>query len=586
MNSIRKYVVYFLMFFLLLAFFWLLPLYQLSSFPHQYDFFDRKYFFIISYIYIIEFFLLLSFPILLLGIFRKTRCLKAYIYFVYSWLVFAAFIFPIADSAIMTEAVSTPINVKNLLAVLAIACLITYASFKIDNLVLYSLFSVMLGSIFITSSTALHHFFVENQYDKIRKDFSNLSNKKNIIVVSFDGLSNNIAHKILVTDDRLRRKFTDFTFYRNAVSPAPTTHPSIRSELYGNHNFRFHDKKIDINIDKLLDLDKLPINKIENSFTYGPYSLYKNDERKLAPGIYYKKKSMLYVYANYKYWFELNLARVLGGKGLSIIENLGLLKLPHKIISLSSNSFDLVVSQFSGAQWDLPNVLQVYDFQGIVADLHANHDNLSIRMMHFNHTHFPVDFDESCTIRSVDGDWHNANQNYSGLSNQTICAFKLFYLFLEKLKEIGIYDQTLIVLKGDHGEHAYFFNEYPYNLKINDHPVVGIDRYSPLLMIKGFNQTHSDMKIDNRLVSLADLSPTICLSIKDYLPSGSCNNFTGVNLLSSQSDNIENYPLYLDIYYKNDSQQFDLPITQELRRRQGKTLFDVMIDSDFLDLSP
>jgi len=97
-------------------------------------------------------------------------------------------------------------------------------------------------------------------------------------------------------------------------------------------------------------------------------------------------------------------------------------------------------------------LLSILDYYKVVNDLHLGAVNKRAIFMHFYFTHFPVDFDETCTYRSYDQNWHSDNQNEKGLLNQTSCVFNLFFSYLEKLKELRVYDKSLIVFKSDHGE--------------------------------------------------------------------------------------------------------------------------------------
>ena len=81
--------------------------------------------------------------------------------------------------------------------------------------------------------------------------------------------------------------------------------------------------------------------------------------------------------------------------------------------------------------------------------------------MHFLHTHFPVDLDENCKYRSDSAEWFNNNQNYQGLVNETHCALQQTANFIDKLKELNLYDKTTFVVKSDHGATADYFSDAP-----------------------------------------------------------------------------------------------------------------------------
>jgi hypothetical protein len=94
-----------------------------------------------------------------------------------------------------------------------------------------------------------------------------------------------------------------------------------------------------------------------------------------------------------------------------------------------------------------------------------------------------------------------------------------------------VYDSTHLVLKSDHGEPTLYFNDYPFNQRINGNELWGFSRYRPLLLVKPINSKSSDLTTKSQLVSLADLAITNCLVL---LPESidTCGRFPGVNLLS------------------------------------------------------
>ena len=199
-------------------------------------------------------------------------------------------------------------------------------------------------------------------------------------------------------------------------------------------------------------------------------------------------------------------------------------------------------------------------------------------MMHFTHTHFPVDFDEECNIRSSSKEWVESNQNYQGLYNQGICELSQFAHFIDRLKNLSIYDNTLIVLKSDHGDPAKYFLELPHSLKINGHSMWGVNRYMPLLMVKDFNARRDRLEYNKALVGLPDLAQTICHATG----AGQCDIFNGINLLDfTRGDLAANPDIFIDVVQdEKSSHKFETHKTIRLDRTSGASILELFQNSE------
>jgi hypothetical protein len=155
-----------------------------------------------------------------------------------------------------------------------------------------------------------------------------------------------------------------------------------------------------------------------------------------------------------------------------------------------------------------------------------------------------------------------------------------------RLREMNIYDNSLVVLKSDHGEPAFYFSEYPYNLTINGHPVWGYNRYIPLLMIKPRVRTAEKLDYVSGpfLTSLADLAKTLCAQTESK--STHCNQFHGIDLLGDVQLAVgDSEHLYLDVVRDPTSSiRYDDHITVQINRRT-ESLVDVLRNFDGVELT-
>jgi hypothetical protein len=414
-----------------------------------------------------------------------------------------------------------------------------------------------------------------------------LSNDNNIIVLSFDGIPGNVARDVLQAQPTLAKAFKDFKFFGNVIAAAPATSASIRAELFGVRSFR-QIGKTDAQVNSKLDMRELTINRLDNVYTYGNYSSFN-----LNPATqFWRDLSPHHKTFEHRHWRNLILSRVTTSYGFRVFRKLKLIALLDDIDdSLFGTSerddSDSLFANYAGPPWKVTHLYDARSYKDFLSALNPGGTGTAIRMLHFTHTHFPVDFDKECAFRSDNKIWRENNQNYAGRYNQTICELTQFAEFLRRLREMNIYDNSLVVLKSDHGEPAYYFSEYPHNLKINGHPSWGYNRYLPLLMIKPRARTAEKLDYVSGpfLTSLADLAKTLCAQTEPK--STRCNQFHGINLLEDvELAAGDSEHLYLDVVRDSTSSfRYEDHITVQINRRT-ESLFDALRNIDGVELTP
>lgn len=116
------------------------------------------------------------------------------------------------------------------------------------------------------------------------------------------------------------------------------------------------------------------------------------------------------------------------------------------------------------------------------------------------------------------GSFQADNLWYIGEYHQLAAFMMQTARLLEKLKEMGCYDNTRIIITSDHGHKiSGLFSNMPYPQDITT--------YSPLLMVKDFNAI-GDIKTDNTFMTNADVP----LIAKKDLAISDINPFTGKSL--------------------------------------------------------
>jgi arylsulfatase A-like enzyme len=126
-------------------------------------------------------------------------------------------------------------------------------------------------------------------------------------------------------------------------------------------------------------------------------------------------------------------------------------------------------------------------------------------------------------------------------------ALNQFAKLINKLKNEGVYDNSLIIFTSDHG-YEYFIQPSQYQGQkylgsmINTRGFSSGSRYWPTLMLKLPN-AKGPMNINSTPVELIDIMPTILESVdlKDSIPT----NIDGFSLLDEQTDRTRKAMIYV-----------------------------------------
>jgi len=310
------------------------------------------------------------------------------------------------------------------------------------------------------------------------------------------------------------------------------------------------------------------------SFRYGR-SKFKQMKLPIPMSEYYKQSSTLYffsyplvrIWSRYAYKLALWESKTFNFKPYVVDMSLSM-DLAHKI------------EKGHGPKWDRIHSYTLGNFDVLLDNLKVGDSEYSVRYMHFTFTHFPVDFDADCVFRANDPEWFKNNQNRKGVVNEAICGIKKYIAFLDIIKKLGIYNNSLIVLKSDHGKLVKYYSKYPNNLKINGNNHWGYNRYLPTLLIKGFNSSSDSLTQKDELVLLNDLANTLCIASQKI---EQCTDIPGVNLLSDNLDDGKGYYLYVA---KDAKSTFKFETQKSVTVPSRKyNLLESMLESELIKLN-
>jgi len=559
------------------------PIYHVSVTPSEFAFLDHSIFIKISTFFSISTFvplLIVAIILYLIGLKVSSRC---FVVFLLSWITLAGFLFPLVQSDGMVEATKALVNNRHFVLVLLLSVIFSLVALtKLFYVPVVFCTVIIFASLIPSLPTFLKVCSTSESVSP--SGVTEVSTEKNIFVISFDGIPGTVVRNVFEDYPELSEAFKDFAFFTNAVSQAPATHASIRSELFGNRNYH-SIASTNKTLDALLDLNSLPLNNIQDSFTYGSYNGYNlNSKNKIAP-LSFSQISQREKIKQHLYWMELLLARTGTPSFPIVLKGVDLFESMKRWLSSSNNldnDLSLKLDNYVGPSWKRGFIQQIQDYFWFVDNLNATKKGLSIRYMHFTYSHYPVDFDEESTFRGNDLLWHRANQNYHGLYNQSKGVLFQFKRFVEKLKRLGIYDNSLIVFKSDHGEPSIYYETFPNDMQINGHELWGVDRYMPLLMVKDFSRNKSHIEYKSDLVTLPDLSKTLCIAAQ--VKGVDCSNFPGLNLLGDYE--ITDSPIFYieTVTGPKSTFEFDTHQTIQLKRSQRK-FHEILMSSGLVDLN-
>ena len=213
-----------------------------------------------------------------------------------------------------------------------------------------------------------------------------------------------------------------------------------------------------------------------------------------------------------------------------IVENIEKHMVSTGLLAYSSAPFIITDIKNSHApEWKKILAATIIDLDQYISRLTIGANQPTAHFSHFTFTHYPVEFDKNCTYFGHIQEAYDSAQNWTGVKNETVCAMRKFAEFITKLKTLGIYHQSLIVLKSDHGKPTQYYEEDDaMALKIRGNFRWGYGRYEPLLMVKGFVDSGGQLKENPEPVVLDDLAYTLCA---ESIKTSQCTQYPGFNIL-------------------------------------------------------
>ena len=366
--------------------------------------------------------------------------------------------------------------------------------------------------------TSLEPQAEEWEHTATAKELFTLSTRQNLLIVLMDTFQSDYFEEVLAHDPLLAESLDGFIYFPDTLSAAPSTFVSLPAIHSG------------VMYDPAQTMSAYFESAIRSSSflsalaTQGYQPVLLNPIRRLCP----RDTACVTSDALLQTQFQSNLGEVLFLLDISLMRSA-----PEflKNFVLNEGRFRLgplfAAGQLSGdarMAWNDSRLLDLFTQQASVSNAVPR-----VHFLHLMNTHPPYGLNAHCEAIGEPVEF-----NRKSALAQATCGLRQFSALMDKLKKIDAYDNSLIILLGDHGSAASTSAADMASLRLTASGMLPagaarlVGSANPLLMIKatGANQK---FRSDPRPAQLTDIPATICNSLQ------ACEWATGENLLAGQT---------------------------------------------------
>jgi len=484
---------------------------QLALFKQDSEFYvDPIYFSIVgaSLFFVSTIFSLVSFKFLNILIGKKIEKLHFFLVFLLCFILISIASPVLSETYNNMNGLNHHINLPIFLINLLASFVLSRSLHKSQLFFKFTLLAALIGFLLLSFSNIKKFNHSEN-FDSLQ------FGERNLIVISLDGVPGINFNKLINTPEN-KKFFKDFKNFENSFSHGVATYASIFTELYGGPNWKLIAKTED----DLKELNKLFSEKndfTQNSYLYGEYKKFKSQNSILlspekTTGSNNLGQSIELISSSFCSW--------------------GFCSLGEKFGNFSNYAAKLIPYDFARRQSN-----NVEDFNLIVQSFEKSNIPVKVFMGHFTFTHFPINYDRNCSyINST-----FIEQNEKSVDELTECAILSLKKVVTKLKNSGLYDNSYIVFKSDHGKPVSYFNEGEQSIKINGNTAWGYDRFRPFVLTKKPFANNQILSTERRSFFLSDLREVYNLYNSDNIPNMSYTDLIGSSEIQEQIKSKKNF---------------------------------------------
>jgi hypothetical protein len=362
------------------------------------------------------------------------------------------------------------------------------------------------------------------------------SEEKNVIILVLDAFQSDVFQKIIDENESYKDIFDGFTYYRDSLSGFPSTYasvPNILTSQYYDNSVPFSDFLeraffSPSSIPKVLTDEGFEV----DCFTYPIYL----DKRVMSnvkerEGVEAATLIKIYDAALFRYAPDF-LKRYIYNDGKWLLKNL----VPRKLVLFSGaddvrtpvNVPPVTFDEKSLALEDVAFISDMLTYSTTVDE------GCIFKFYMLNGCHTPYLLNEKLEYEEMEG--------IDGYTRQAEGSLQIAKIFLDELKRLGVYDNSMIFIIADHGIMAGM--EYMQK------------NANPLFLVKNFN-AKGQMTTSDAPVSLSDIPKTIFSEL------GQKGDFIGESVFNlKDSDSRERRFLYYQWDYAGWSKDY-LPTMKE-----------------------
>lgn len=385
--------------------------------------------------------------------------------------------------------------------------------------IIISVFLIVIQSVgFLALAYFAPHEPEWKQYTLSNDQMYDFSKNQNVIIIILDSFQSDVFQEIINEDENIKKELLGFVYYRNSLGGYPATTysiPLILTGQYYNYSMSF-----DRFIENSYMSSSLPKKMKESGYIVNIYD---------SPYLVFPNKNMISNSQkntiDYPNFITSRLMK------LTVFRHL-----PHFLKGLwYSQMVESASNDRNGDELVFYLANDDLNFLASLNNITNDGNNFPMfKVYHFTGAHPPFRINKDLQYEVLP-------YNRTGYIEQSKASLKITGAFLEKLKEMGYYDNSLIIIVGDHGiqENSYGLNisqlnrDVPLSLITNIRTSAGI----PLVLVKPFNSNGS-LTISDVPVSLSDIPKTVATELS------LANDFPGKSIQTINNSENRNRTFY------------------------------------------
>jgi hypothetical protein len=323
-----------------------------------------------------------------------------------------------------------------------------------------------------------------------------VSRTANAFIIIYDAFQNDIFQEIVASYPASRRALQGFTLFTETLGVSGSTTLAIPAMLSGEQ-YRFGESIPDYMQRASVDGSFLT-GLVEGGHDVAYVRFRPNCPRKVSCFTAGELQSSSWQRAvgDYAFLLDLSVLRALPGPAKNLVFNDG--------AWLISRAAANTPATLRGAH----SVRDLSFFRGFIQRLRPVYDRPAVRAMHLLLPHSPLAYDEHCVPYDRPQPW--TREFYV---QQATCALRSFVEFSDRLRELGLYDDSLIVVAADHGAG---FGPVDDDGAPTIRDATGRDLLAyahPLLAVKPPG-ARGELQLSASPVQLTDIRSTVCSFLK------------------------------------------------------------------------